>query len=185
VPVFGVETVTVEVSPSGAVGTVTLEVDETVVGSAVIDSGLAVIPWDTTDRADGDYELNVAAFDGGGAEVASDSVIVEVANGLDDLVRIMADFDRGLLTVDEFAVLSTEAVYVPNRLPDRYLAGVDDDPEGEGTVAMLTIEELADQLSEETDEVLAAYEEVADLFLLTLLRADPDLDPRDLLAGLD
>lgn len=40
--------------------------------------------------------------------------------------RIFADFDAGVITVDQFAVLATEAIYVPNRLDDRYGVAVDE-----------------------------------------------------------
>lgn len=181
--VFADTQVGVTVEPADATGSVDVSVDGMLVGSSEIVDGGATVPWDTTTSADGQAVLLTEARDETGTVTATSSVTVTVDNSLFDMERIFADFDSGLITADEFAILATESIYVPNRLDERYGVTIDDGEDAEGTVAVLTIQALLDELSVDTVEILAAYEEVAAALRIDELRADTDLDPRDLLNG--
>lgn len=119
--VFDIEDVEATVSGVSVVS-VELRVDGVVAGTLVDPDGDGTYSgvWDTQSLSDGDVVVEVAATDTAGNVGVPGSVTVTVANGFSSVDRIIEDYARGLITVDEYATLGMQALCCAQTLDVRY-----------------------------------------------------------------
>ena len=124
--------------------------------------------------SDGSHSLELVANLASGGS-ARTGISVEVANGLESMHRVEVAFAQGQITGDQYAITTTEAVLVPNRLAARYQGPVPAD-DGDATSELLNVLYGLGSLDPETEEIFDAYWAVASAFELNRLRADAETE---------
>ncbi|HZD22226.1 MAG TPA: Ig-like domain-containing protein, partial [Acidimicrobiia bacterium] len=118
---FHIETLTATASDDVAIDRVEFLVDGEVV--ATDSEAPYEASWDTTVGVDGNHQLGARAIDTSGNTATTAPITVDVANALTGAERVSVDFDRGILSVDEYVEYGVWSLHNIDPLSDRYRAG--------------------------------------------------------------
>lgn len=169
--VFHTETLTATASDDQGIDRVEFLVDDVVVATDT--EAPYEASWDTTTQTDGAHTVTARAFDTSD-NATDDDATVTVLNALSGTLRLLADYESEMLTVDEYTEMGIWSIHNLDLLPSRYAAGGEFAGD-EATGAGLELLSMWDQLQPATQDSIDQFMTIEEFSVDTTTGAVPSI----------